>query len=185
MPSEEQFELLLRSYGDKVFRLCCAMLGTRALAEETAQEVFIRIWKALPGYRGESSISTWIYAIARNTCLTALKSKASSAAFSLDIPQVRLAAEHTLAGRPAPDRTLDVMRYVAELPQNYREVVLLYHMEEKSYEEVAAMLGLPLGTVKTNLHRARKQLAEAISAASEPTMAEKGSCWTNRRQNAS
>ena len=86
MPDEQQFEAVLRAYQDKVFRLCCAMLGNRSLAEETAQEVFLRIWKALPGYRGESSLSTWIYSITRNTCLTSIKKKAQRRDLSLDIP---------------------------------------------------------------------------------------------------
>jgi len=160
--SDQQFEAVLAAYQNKVFRLCCAMLGDRAAAEETAQDVFVRIWKALPGYRGESSMSTWIYAIARNACLTAMKGRASRRAVSLEDPAVRAAAEKRASGLPTPDRRPDVLRLVGELPENYRQVVLLYHMEERSYEEVAAMLDLPLGTVKTWLHRARRQLAAAL-----------------------
>jgi RNA polymerase sigma-70 factor (ECF subfamily) len=162
VPSDQQFEAVLAEYQNKVFRLCYAMLGDRAAAEETAQEVFLRIWKALPGYRGESSMSTWIYAIARNACLTALKRRTGKRAISLEYPGVRAAAERRASGPPAPDRRPDVLRLVAELPENYRQVVLLYHMEERSYEEVAAMLDLPLGTVKTWLHRARRQLAAEL-----------------------
>jgi len=160
--SDQQFEAVLAAYQHKVFRLCYALLGDRPAAEETAQEVFVRIWKALPGYRGESSMSTWIYAIARNACLTALKSRAGKRAVSLEDPGVRAAAEKRASGLPTPDRRPDVLRLVGELPENYRQVVLLYHMEERSYEEVAAMLDLPLGTVKTWLHRARQQLAAAL-----------------------
>jgi len=160
--SDQQFEAVLAEYQHKVFRLCYAMLGDRAAAEETAQEVFVRIWKALPGYRGESSMSTWIYAIARNACLTAMKRRTAGRAVSLEDPGVRAAAERRASGLPAPDRRPDVLRLVGELPENYRQVVLLYHMEERSYEDVAAMLDLPLGTVKTWLHRARQQLAAAL-----------------------
>lgn len=174
MPDEQQFEAVLRAYQDKVFRLCCAMLGNRALAEETAQEVFLRIWKALPGYRGESSLSTWIYSITRNACLTSIKKKAQRRDFSLDIPSVRHAVERTAAEPRIPDRQPDILRLVGELPAHYRQVILLYHMEEKSYEEVATMLGLPLGTVKTYLHRARKQLAETLTALNMRAMEENG-----------
>src|SRR5437879_3303192 len=90
---KEAFELLLEQYQDKVFRLACSILGNRALAEETAQEIFVRIWRALPGYRGQSSVSTWVYAVARNTCLSALKSGTSRRTISLDQPHVRIAAE--------------------------------------------------------------------------------------------
>jgi len=175
VPDETQFEGVLRAYQDKVFRLCCAMLGNRALAEETAQDVFLRIWKALPGYRGESSLSTWIYSIARNACFTAMKKRgAMRRDFSLDLPAVRHEAEMASAGPSVPDRRPDILRLVAELPDHYRQVILLYHMEEKSYEEVAAMLDLPIGTVRTHLHRARRQLAAAVAALDEPAMKENG-----------
>ena len=65
----EAFELVMAQYQNKVFRLACSILGNQSVAEETAQEIFVRIWRALPGYRGMASISTWVYAIARNTSL--------------------------------------------------------------------------------------------------------------------
>lgn len=164
---------MLRDYQDKVFRLCCAMLGNRALAEETAQEVFLRIWKALPGYRADASLSTWIYAIARNTCLTAMKRAGSRRRdVSLDLPAVRHAAETAAAEPVAPDRSPDILGLVGELPDKYRQVILLYHMEGKSYEEVAAMLDLPIGTVRTHLHRARRQLAAALGVPGPAAMKE-------------
>ena len=162
MPDDQQFESVLATYQDKVFRLCFAMLGDRAAAEEVAQEVFLRIWKALSRYRGESSLSTWIYSITRNACLTALKSRSGQRSDSLESPGVRAAAERAASGPRTPDRQPDILRLVGQLPENYRRVVMLYHLEERSYEEVALMLDLPLGTVKTWLHRARKQLAEAL-----------------------
>lgn len=168
------FEDILTAYQDKVFRLCCAMLGDRARAEEVCQEVFMRIWKALPGYRGEASVSTWIYAITRNACLTALKSRPATLGLSLEDPTIRYQAERASAASNAPDRRPDVLALVRDLPIQYQQVVLLFYMQERSYEEVAAMLDLPLGTVKTFLHRARKQLAQAVSAAYPFTMAEKG-----------
>ena len=156
----EAFELLLSQYENKVFRLAYAMLGNRALAEETAQEVFIRIWKALAGYRGQASLSTWIYAIARNACLTARRRQAGLPAFSLDEPHVRQAIEsrYTSAGRA----DTDLASLIAQLPENYRQVLTLFYLEEKSYQEVSQLLDLPMGTVKTYLHRARKHLAAAV-----------------------
>jgi RNA polymerase sigma-70 factor, ECF subfamily len=168
LPANLSFDEILGAYQDKVFRLCYAMLGNRALAEETAQDVFVRVWKALPGFRGDASLSTWIYSIARNTCLTAIKNRANHPAESLEIPGVRRAAETMHAVGERPDRTPDLLKLVGDLPEHCRQVVLLFYMQEKSYEEVAAMLDIPLGTVKTYLHRARQQLAEA-------TMMERGS----------
>ena len=162
MIGDQQFESVLALYQDKVFRLCYAMLGDRSAAEETAQEVFVRIWKALGTYRGEAALSTWIYAIARNACLTARKTRAGRRGVSLESPGVLAAAERAASSPPVPDRQPDILRFVGELPENYRQVVLLYYLEERSYDEVATMLDLPLGTVKTWLHRARKELAAAL-----------------------
>jgi RNA polymerase sigma-70 factor (ECF subfamily) len=158
----EAFDLLVSEYQNKVFRLAYAMLGNRALAEETAQDVFIRIWKALGGYRGQASLSTWIYSIARNTCLTARKRNAAREALSIEEPVVRLAAEISRAAHQAPAETLDLPFLLSQLPERYRQALTLFYMEDKSYEEVARLLDLPMGTVKTYLHRARNELAAAI-----------------------
>ena len=148
-------------FQNKVFRLAYSMLRSRGLAEEVAQDIFVRIWKALGGYRGQSSVSTWIYTIARNTCLTAIGSAGRKPTVSMEDPGVqRLAEKSTVAARPL-DSGLDLDFLLSQLPENHRRVVTLFYMEEKSYEEVSHLLDLPMGTVKTYLHRARKQLATA------------------------
>ena len=157
----EAFELALTRYQDKVFRLAYSMLGNRELAEDVAQEIFVRIWRALPGYRGLASLSTWIYSIARNTCLTALKSDHRT--LSLDEPKVRDAADARQGVPRDESRGPDLPYLVAQLPEKYRQVITLFYMEERSYEEVARLLDLPLGTVKTHLHRAKKELAAAMT----------------------
>jgi RNA polymerase sigma-70 factor, ECF subfamily len=154
----EAFDLVLRQYQTKVFHLAFSILGNREQAEDAAQEVFIRIWRALPGYRGLASVSTWIYSIARNACLTALKSAGAGRTVSLEDPGTRAAAEKK-SGQSDRPHAPDLQRLVAELPEQQRQVVTLFYMEEKSYEQVSRLLGLPLGTVKTHLHRARKELA--------------------------
>jgi len=106
-------------------------------------------------YRGESALGTWIFSIARNVCLTLIAKRAKFA--PLDD-----------AERPkpdAPDRQRDIVRLVGQLPDNYRQVVMLFYMEDRSYEEVARLLDLPVGTVKTHLHRARQQLASMVKEA--------------------
>ncbi len=158
---QDVFDRLLPEFQNRVFRLAFAMLGDAALAEDTAQEVFVRIWKALPGFRGESSLSTWIYTITRNACLTALKAGSAKKESSLEEPSVARAAERS--GRePRSPAGIDVLRHLQELPEKYQQVLRLYYLEEKSYEEVSRLLAWPMGTVKTNLHRARKELAESV-----------------------
>src|SRR5690348_12301189 len=153
----EAFEMLMGQYQDKVLRLAWSMLGDRALAEETAQDIFLRIWKALPRFRRESSLSTWIYRIARNTCLTSLQAKPRT------LPLGNFAARAGPPPLPPERRTPDVVALVARLPEPYRRVITLFYMEEKSYEEVARQLDLPLGTVKTYLHRARRALGAKMT----------------------
>ena len=157
----EAFELVMAQYQNKVFRLAYSMLGNRELAEDAAQEIFVRVWRALPGYRGLSSLSTWIYSIARNTCLTALKS--GQRTLSLDEPKVHDAAEARQSIPLDESRGPDLAYLVSQLPEKYRQAIALFYMEEKSYEEVARLLDVPLGTVKTYLHRAKKELAAAMT----------------------
>ncbi len=153
----EAFEGLLAGYQDKVFRLCYSMLGDRAQAEDAAQDSFLRVWKAMDRYRGDSAVGTWVFSITRNVCLTAIAKRAARRSAPLE--EAERATPH------APDRERDMLRMVAQLPGNYRQVVMLFYMEERSYEEVARMLDIPVGTVKTHLHRARLQLATMLKEA--------------------
>jgi RNA polymerase sigma-70 factor (ECF subfamily) len=138
---------ILAEYQDKVYRLSLGMLGDSAQAEDASQETFVKIWKGLPKFRGESSISTWIFSIARNTCLDLLKKRRNLVSLDEVIEKPRFGRE-----------PIDIESLLQGLPLQYREVMLLFYVQEKSYEEVARTLELPMGTVKTYLHRARKQL---------------------------
>jgi RNA polymerase sigma-70 factor (ECF subfamily) len=153
----DAFEALLAGYQDKVFRLCYSMLGNRAQAEDAAQESFLRIWKSMDRYRGDAALGTWIFSITRNVCLTAISRRAAHRAAPVEDAE-RVSHEGSHGEH-------DMLRMVGQLPDNYRQVIMLFYMEERSYEEVARMLELPLGTVKTYLYRARKQLATILKEA--------------------
>ena len=155
------FEQVLELYSQKIFHLALSMLRNETQAEDMTQDILLRIWKGLPGYHGEASLSTWIYAIARNTCLTELKKRAHRPAISLNEPafETNLDAVPTLQYHdPDSGTALDVNQLLAQIPEKYRQVITLFYLEQKSYEEVAALLGLPLGTVKTFLYRGKKEL---------------------------
>lgn len=155
------FELLLERFKDKVFRLAFSMMRNETQAEDVAQDVFVKTWKALPGYHGGASLSTWIYTITRNTCLTELKKRATRPTVSLHEPEIEAAAD-TIPSLQSADgdrgAEMDAEALLAELPEKHRQVVTLFYLEQKAYDEVAAMLGIPLGTVKTLLFRAKKEL---------------------------
>lgn len=153
------FELLVPRYRDKVFRLSFSMLRDRGWAEDATQDTLMRIWKALPGFAGQSAISTWIYAITKNGCLSELRKKRPLV--SIDDDDEYNAEVAGLASSDTDDSaTVSVGQLLDQLPERYRQAVTLFYMEDKSYEQTAQSLGLPLGTVKALLHRARKRLIE-------------------------
>lgn len=159
----EAFSALVERFKEKVFRLAFSILRNETQAEDVAQDVFVKIWKGLPGYHGGASLSTWVYAITRNTCLTELKRRERRAAISLE--ELELAGgSHLLPAAPPPELEPGAQEEVAglldQLPEKYRQVITLFYFEQKAYEEVALMLGLPIGTVKTLLFRAKKQLLQ-------------------------
>jgi RNA polymerase sigma-70 factor (ECF subfamily) len=143
----EEFRSILAQYQDKVFRLACTMLGNESQAEDAAQETFVKVWKGLSKFRGESSISTWIFTIARRTCLDAIKARRNTVGLEVVVERPRLE-------RPG----LDIDALLRELPEKAREAVVLFYLEDRSYEEVARTMEVPMGTVKTLLFRARKQM---------------------------
>ena len=153
----QAFELLVGQYQGKVFRLAYSILGNRAQAEDAAQEALLRAWRALETYNGQASISTWLYAITRNTALSLREYHARRVMTPLE-EIAEPAAVWTARAEPEQE----LWNLVSELPDPYRQAILLFHMEGKSYEDVALMLDIPLGTVKTHLYRARKLLGAKI-----------------------
>jgi RNA polymerase sigma-70 factor (ECF subfamily) len=147
----EEFRSILAQYHDKVFRLACTMLGNETQAEDAAQETFVRVWKGLGKFRGESSLSTWIFTIARRTCLDAIKARKKTVGLELVVEKPRLERSG-----------LDIDALLQDLPDKAREAVVLFYLEDRSYEEVARTMDVPMGTVKTLLFRARKQMIARV-----------------------
>ncbi|HJS91626.1 MAG TPA: RNA polymerase sigma factor [Steroidobacteraceae bacterium] len=159
---DRAFALLLPRYEGKIYRLCCALLRDRIQAEDLAQETLVRVWRALANYDGRASLSSWIYAITRNRCLTALTRK--SATVPATESELETGIEALAAtGRRLPQAESDELRAMVDrLPERLRRALLLYYYEERSVAEVALMLGCPEGTVKTYLHRGRAALAREL-----------------------
>ena len=153
------FDLVVPAYRDRVFRLAYSILRDRAAAEDAAQETFVRIWKALPGFDGRAALATWIYAITRNTSLMELRKRRSTVSFDDPDSAEAQHAAASIATGPAEDPERDnLLRLLESLPHNQQEAVRLFYLEDRSYDAVAEQLGMPLGTVKNLLHRARKRL---------------------------
>lgn len=163
---DEALAQLVPAYRRRVFGLAYGILGDRAAADDVAQEVFVKLWQNMGGYDGSARLSTWIYAITRNTAISALRKR--SRLVSLSEPDMSAAVDAIESREPtdeAADRQL--WRHVDALPARQRQVVVLFYQDDRSVEEVADMLGMPVNTVKTHLHRARARLASALGAQSE------------------
>jgi len=156
------FTELLQRYEGKVFRLCFALLRDCAQAEDAAQESLVRIWKALDSFDGRASLSTWIYAITRNRCLTALERRQTLESLSHSEVEAEVESLAARASEDLQDRFAQLRELVDLLPERQRRTVQLFYFEERSIREVAEMLGVPEGSVKTNLFRARAALTEQL-----------------------
>ncbi|MCX5800225.1 MAG: sigma-70 family RNA polymerase sigma factor [Candidatus Eisenbacteria bacterium] len=166
---ESAFAKLLKKYRRPVYSLALKMLGQEEDAEDTAQEAFIRAFQSLDTCDPERPFQRWIYRITYNLCVDRYRRK-KPFAISLDqtVGEDELQME-LVDSAPAPDEVLgmrDEHRKVVELlyslPPRYRVVVVLRHQEELSYEAIAEILGLPLGTVKARMHRAHNMLRKKL-----------------------
>lgn len=169
---DEALAAILPAYRRKVFGLAYSFLRSREAAEDVAQEVFIKVWRALGEFDGRASLSTWVYTITRNSSLSALRARRSERSLSSPdaLEEFEVIDESASAETAASDAAL--MRLVNGLPDKQRQVVTLFYMQEQSHEEVSAMLGIPVGTVKTLLHRARSRLSAAAAGAADAAEAD-------------
>lgn len=164
---ERAFRRLMDGFRDRVYLFCLRAAASREDAEDMAQEVFIRVWKGLGRFRGECSLATWIYRIAWNVCASYLERRARSPGF--DPYDESPDGEETVAPPiPLDDERLRrseqrqfLERLLASIPESYRLVLTLYYLQEQSYQEIAAITGMPMGTVKASLHRAKARLRAA------------------------
>jgi RNA polymerase sigma-70 factor, ECF subfamily len=166
---------LMERYRQKVMNLAVSIVRDPALAEDLSQTAFVKAWQALPKFDGRAALSTWLYTITRNTCLTALGRERRLVPLE-DFAEVadddgdplvfgRAQAGAETAGQAAAE--YDVAKLLEQLPEPYRRVVVLFYLEDRSCEEVGELLSMPVGTVKALLHRGRKKLA---ALAGEPEM---------------
>ena len=146
------FEHLLNLYETKVFRMALTILRNPARAEEVTQDIFMKLWQVLPTYDGRASPGTWLYAIARNTCLSASRSEAYRVTVPLSAP-----LEPSVPAVGSTD--IELEQCLDRLPEIQRQVITLFYLQEKHVEEITRLLDLPEGTVKSHLHRARLLLA--------------------------
>ena len=151
-----EFEQVVEQYQDKVFRLICSVLGPGcdAEAQDATQEVFLKVYKKLGGFRQESGIGTWIYSIARNQAIDRRR-QIRRLPVTVEIRMDQVAPHADLGDE------LDIARAMEKLPEVYRTLVHLFYWQQASLEEISEVTGIKAGTVKSYLARARHNL-EAI-----------------------
>lgn len=171
--SQDAYRDLLTRYQRPVYALLVRLVRDPALAEDLAQEAFLKVFRSLSSFAQDRRFSSWVLKIAHNTALDHLRRQSprleSLTAAEEDERSLLDTLADPRAESPEAARGRGELRQVLEgaiagLRPEYRAVLLLRHQEERSYEEIAEIVGLPLGTVKTHLHRARRALGAAMAA---------------------
>lgn len=154
------FAQLVHRHRERVLRTAYGILGSAEEAEDVAQDVFIKVWNSLPTYRAQGSLASWLYRITVNTALDALRRRGEEVPLEDWQRDVEEPPEEALLRRDLGER---VRRALAALPPGARSVLILREYEQLSYKEIAEVLQVPIGTVMSRLHYARKILKERLA----------------------
>ena len=168
----EAFTDLVRRHQQRVYSVCLRVLGDADAAADVAQDTFITVLRKLDGFRGDAAFTTWLHRVTVNACYDELRRKRRR-------PMLHAVAEEGPehgSGPPAPDHadevvgTRDVARALASIPEEFRMAVVLADVQDMAYEQISKVLDVPVGTVKSRVHRGRLALAAAlgIDPAREP-----------------
>jgi len=171
------FDQLFRRYTRQVYNYAFRMIPNYDDANDIAQEAFVRAFNSIRSFRGDSNFSTWLFRIVYNVSLDEIKRRKGRYLLSLD-EQLEL-EEDSLTRQvesesPSPDELVEkqerdriLQEAIETLPEYQKAMIVLYHMQGFSYEEIAEIVGLPIGTVKSRLNRARESLKEKLKAQRE------------------
>lgn len=177
---EDAFRELVRRYERPIFSLIYRMVRDRETAEDLSQDTFIKVLNHIDRYRPEFRLSSWLFKIANNVAIDHLRKRhlstisidgsphaATAAEVEATSFDVRAKQEDALEELEARELGGAIEQAIAKLRPEYRACIMLRHIDDRSYEEIATILDLPLGTVKTYIHRARHELREALEDARE------------------
>jgi RNA polymerase sigma factor (sigma-70 family) len=169
--NQPAYRTLLKKYHNQVFNVLFRMVHRREEVEDLTQEAFIKAFASLKNFNGEYAFSTWLLRIAQNNCIDNIRKKKLQT-FSIDKPIESKDGEITFE---LPDTTYEpdkvlianqranmIEEAIKSLPPKYRMVITMRHSEEKNYQEIADELGVPIGTVKAHIFRAREMLNQAL-----------------------
>ncbi|MBQ8093454.1 MAG: RNA polymerase sigma factor [Clostridia bacterium] len=161
----QAFEHLITPYEQMVWRVCWQLMGNRYDAEDAAQITMIKAWKAVPQYRGDSAFSTWVYQIAVHTCMDELRKRDRIR------PETQLFSEtgNSSTDHLTPESEVivqescsEIRKALDQLDEDQKIPIVLYAIEEKTYDEISETLGIPSGTVKSRISRGRECLRRIL-----------------------
>ncbi len=160
----DAFGELVKSHAGRAVSAAFLMLGCHHDALDASQEAFVRAWRHIRKFTGKSSFYTWYYAILRNHCLDRLRKRRKN-------PSIQLSDQHLEAdNRSDPfllanrdEQAQQISKAILQLPMNHREIIIMSHFQEMSYKQIAELLDIPMGTVMSRLHNARKALRAKLT----------------------
>ena len=166
------FNELLGMHENRMYAVCLRMCGNHEDAQDCLQEAMLRVYRAISGFKGQSTFSTWLYRVTMNTCLDELRRKKNKQSTSLD--GLLDAGWSPSDERDTPERhavrsemRTEVQRVISELPEDMRAAIVLRDIQGFSYEEISQMLNINVGTIKSRISRGREKLREKFLAKSE------------------
>ncbi|WP_226677356.1 RNA polymerase sigma factor SigW [Rossellomorea aquimaris] len=168
---QNAFAELVELYKDKVFQICYRMLGNRHEAEDIAQEAFIRAYINIETFNQKRKFSTWLFRIATNLCIDRIRKKKPDYFLDAEVAGTegltmysQVAADVQLPEDEVENMELQetIQTEISKLPEKYRSVIVLKYIEELPLQEISEILDLPLGTVKTRVHRGREALRKQL-----------------------
>lgn len=161
VPAPADLQALVTEHSAAIYRVALSIVRDAALAEDVTQDTLIKAWQALPSFRGESSLKSWVLRIAHNTAVSTLRRRRDVLREPTELPErpTRETVESRVQGREALREFEDALGGLDDLS---RSIVVMREIEQLSYDEISEALGVPLPTVKTRLLRARRALASAL-----------------------
>ncbi|KUP04478.1 RNA polymerase sigma factor SigW [Bacillus coahuilensis m2-6] len=168
---QNAFGEIVELYKDKVFQICYRMVGNRHEAEDLAQEAFVRAYVNIHTFQQTRKFSTWLFRIATNLCIDRIRKKKPDYYLDAEVAGTegltlysQVAAEGKLPEEEVETLEMEeqLQREISKLPDKYRSVIILKYIEELSLQEISDILDLPLGTVKTRVHRGREALRKQL-----------------------
>ena len=169
--STMDFDRAYRMYSRRVYSKCLHMVGNEAEAEDLTQEVFLQLFRKMDSFRGESAFTTWLYRIAVNVVLMRLRRKSPNTTSLEEVIEVREGVISLAQVLGTQDRVLataldrlNLERAVSQMPAGYKQVFLMHYVEGYGHREIARLLGLSIGTSKSQLYKARVRLRQLLRA---------------------